>query len=62
MVDIVLVSWGLSGILWKSMSRDGPPPVGGGRSRNGTSTKTVQTDVGPVTIDVPRDRDGSFDR
>ena len=30
-------------------------------SRNGTSSKTVQTDVGPVTIDVPRDRDGSFD-
>lgn len=30
-------------------------------SRNGTSTKTLQTDVGPVTIDTPRDRDGSFD-
>lgn len=30
-------------------------------SRNGTSSKTVQTDVGPVTIDVPRDRDGSFE-
>lgn len=30
-------------------------------ARNGTSSKTIQTDVGPVTIDVPRDRDGSFD-
>ena len=32
----------------------------GGNSRNGTRTKTVLTDVGPVSIDVPRDRDGSF--
>ncbi len=30
-------------------------------SRNGPSPKTVHTDVGAVTIDVPRDRDGSFD-
>jgi transposase-like protein len=30
-------------------------------SRNGTSKKTLQTDVGSVTIDVPRDRNGSFD-
>ena len=30
-------------------------------SRNGTSSKTLQTDVGPVTIDAPRDRDGSFE-
>jgi len=33
----------------------------GGNSRNGTRTKTVITDVGPVTIDVPRDRDGTFE-
>ncbi len=33
----------------------------GGNSRNGTRTKTVITEVGPVEIDVPRDRDGSFD-
>ena len=33
----------------------------GGNSRNGTRTKTVVTDVGPVELDVPRDRDGSFD-
>ena len=32
-----------------------------GNSRNGTRSKTVITDVGPVEIDVPRDRDGSFD-
>jgi putative transposase len=33
----------------------------GGNLRNGTRTKTVITDVGPVEIDVPRDRDGTFD-
>jgi putative transposase len=30
-------------------------------TRNGTSSKTVYTDTGPVTIDTPRDRDSSFD-
>ncbi len=32
-----------------------------GNSRNGTRTKTVITDVGPVEIDVPRDRAGTFE-
>src|SRR5437763_3098718 len=32
-----------------------------GNSRNGTRSKTVLTEVGPVEIDVPRDRDGSFE-
>lgn len=30
-------------------------------SRNGKSRKTVKTEKGPITIDVPRDRDGSFE-
>jgi putative transposase len=30
-------------------------------ARNGHSTKTVQTDSGPVEIRVPRDREGTFD-
>jgi putative transposase len=33
----------------------------GGNSRNGTRPKTVLTEIGPVQIEVPRDRDGSFD-
>jgi putative transposase len=33
----------------------------GGNSRNGTRAKSVLTEVGPVQIEVPRDRDGSFD-
>ena len=32
-----------------------------GNSRNGTRSKTVLTEIGPVDIEVPRDRDGSFD-
>jgi putative transposase len=38
-------------------------PVGrnGGNSRNGYRTKTVLTEIGPVEIEVPRDRDGSFE-
>jgi len=30
-------------------------------SRNGSSPKTVRTEIGDVTIAVPRDRDGSFE-
>jgi hypothetical protein len=31
-------------------------------SRNGRRSKTVLTEVGPVEVDVPRDRDGSLSR
>jgi putative transposase len=41
--------------------RDDPAGAGTGNSRNGFSTKTVSTANGPVTIDVPRDRNGSFE-
>ena len=34
---------------------------GSGNSRNGYLAKTVQTGVGPVPVQVPRDRAGSFD-
>jgi len=34
--------------------------AGSANSRNGSRAKTVLTEVGPVTIEVPRDRDGSF--
>src|SRR5687768_9366654 len=42
-------------------------PAGGAKPddttnhRNGTGGKTVLTDDGPLTIDVPRDRDGTFE-
>ena len=37
-----------------------PAGRNGGNSRNGTRAKTVLTEAGPVQIEVPRDRDGSF--
>jgi transposase-like protein len=41
--------------------RHDPAGRNGGNSRNGTRAKTVLTEVGPVEIEVPRDREGSFD-
>jgi len=41
--------------------RDDPAGVGSGNSRNGSSRKTISTTNGPVTIDVPRDRNGTFE-
>jgi len=35
-------------------------PPGQDNQRNGSSAKTVLTDDGPVRIEVPRDRDGSY--
>ena len=37
-----------------------PAGRGSGNSRNGTSAKTVSTEVGRVGLDQPRDRNGSF--
>ena len=49
--------------LAEHLGYDKHDPVGrnGGNSRNGTRPKTVLTDVGPVELDVPRDRDGTFE-
>ncbi|MBB4966907.1 transposase-like protein [Saccharothrix violaceirubra] len=38
-----------------------PAGRGTGNSRNGIRSKTVLTDVGPVEIDVPRDRNAEFE-
>jgi transposase-like protein len=38
-----------------------PAGRNGGNSRNGKTPKTVITEVGKVTVDVPRDREGSFE-
>lgn len=49
--------------LSEHLGYDKHDPVGrnGENSRNGTRTKTVLTEIGPVEIDVPRDRDGTFE-
>lgn len=41
--------------------RGDPEGTGSGNSRNGHSQKTLSTPNGPVTISVPRDRNGSFE-
>jgi putative transposase len=37
------------------------PPGGTGNTRNGSTPKTLTTEHGPVEINTPRDRDGSFE-
>jgi putative transposase len=37
------------------------PPGGAGNTRNGSTPKTLITEHGPVRIETPRDRDGSFE-
>src|SRR5213593_2283338 len=39
----------------------GTKPEASTNHRNGTSGKTVLTDDGPLPIDVPRDREGTFE-
>ena len=53
----------LEGEITDHLGYDKHDPAGkdGGNSRNGTRSKTVLTDIGPVEIDVPRDREGSFE-
>jgi putative transposase len=41
--------------------RGDPAGAGSGNSRNGYAPKTLATPNGPVTIDVPRDRNGVFE-
>src|SRR5680860_332792 len=41
--------------------RGDPAGRGSGNNRNGTSPKTVLTDVGAVPVAVPRDRNGDFE-
>jgi putative transposase len=42
-------------------ARHDPAGHNTGNSRNGTISKRVQTGIGPVPIEVPRDRTGSFE-
>jgi len=53
----------LAGELVEHLGYEAGDPAGrnGGNSRNGTRTKTLLTEIGPVDIEVPRDRDGSFE-
>jgi putative transposase len=58
-----LVESALEGEITDHLGYDRHDAAGrdGGNSRNGHRPKTVLTEVGPVEIEVPRDRDGSFE-
>lgn len=58
-----LLESALEGEITDHLGYDKHDPAGkdGGNSRNGKRSKTVLTDVGPVEITVPRDREGSFE-
>lgn len=38
-----------------------PAGAGSGNNRNGSSPKRLATEVGPIELEVPRDRNASFD-
>lgn len=58
-----LLESALDGEITDHLGYDKHDPAGrnSGNSRNGIRAKTVLTDVGPVQIDVPRDREASFE-
>jgi transposase-like protein len=58
-----VVEAALDGEIADHLGYDKGDPAGknGQNSRNGSRGKTVLTEVGPVDIAVPRDRDGSFE-
>lgn len=53
----------LEGEMTEHLGYEAHDPAGhhSGNSRNATRTKTVLTDIGPVELEVPRDRDASFE-
>jgi transposase-like protein len=51
----------LEGEITDHLGHEKHERAAGGNTRNGTRAKSVLTDVGPVEIDVPRDRVGSFE-
>ena len=54
---------GLAAELTEHLGYERGDPAGRGspNSRNGSTPKTLQTEVGPVGMDTPRDRQGSFE-
>ncbi len=58
-----LLESALEGEITDHLGYDKHDPAGknGGNSRNGIRSRTVLTDVGPVEISVPHDREGSFE-
>jgi putative transposase len=59
----VVVESALEGEMDDHLGYGKHDPAGrnGGNSRNGTRPKTVLSEAGPMEIDVPRDRESSFE-
>jgi transposase-like protein len=59
----VVVESALEGEMDDHVGHGKHDPAGrnGGNSRNGTRSKTLLTEAGPVEIEVPRDRESSFE-
>jgi putative transposase len=59
----LVIESALEGEITDHLGYDKHDPAGknGANSRNGVRSKTVLTEVGPVEVVVPRDRDGSFE-
>jgi putative transposase len=59
----LVIESALEGEITDHLGYDKHDPAGknGGNSRNGVRSKTMLTEVGPVEVVVPRDRDGSFE-
>ncbi|WUP02092.1 IS256 family transposase [Streptomyces sp. NBC_00272] len=51
----------LEGEITDHLGHEKHEKAGSGNTRNGTRSKTVVTEVGPVVLEVPRDREGSFE-
>jgi len=56
-----LVERALGAELTDHLGHEPGSPAVGGNARNGTSPKTLTTDQGDVPIEVPRDRNGTFE-
>ena len=56
-----LVERALSAELTDHLGHEPGAPSTSGNARNGTSPKTLTTDQGDVPIEVPRDRNGTFE-
>lgn len=62
-VTRTVLQTGLEAEMTEHLGYEKGDPRGRGRGnhRNGSSPKTVQTEVGPVQLDIPRDRAGGFE-
>jgi putative transposase len=61
-VTKLVLEGALEGELTDHLGYEPGDPAGrnGGNSRNGARAKTVLTEIGPVELEVPRDRDSTF--